>query len=281
MSDAARALPASFAETVLPPREHLGWRRWGLAAFIVVAVHLALLTAYILTPRDDRPPGAPPDTVMIDLAPVAVAPPPQDEVDTPPQPDQVQPDQPPPPTPDIPPPPDQPPPPTDTTAPPDPSVLPADQAEVVMSAPPPPPPKPVIEKKVEQPKPTKHLPKPQRRIKSTRTDLPRSAQQSAPMAGLRGAAVADWKSEIVMRIMSEKEYPEEARAQGVGGTALVAFSVSSSGSIRGVRLARSSGSAILDRAAVETVRRANPVPPAPAGVTGGAFTVPLHFSVNR
>ncbi|MDR3409202.1 MAG: energy transducer TonB [Methylovirgula sp.] len=277
-----RAMPASFAETILPPQEHGGWRRWGLAAAIVVAVHLALLTAYILTPHDDRPPGAPPDAVMIDLAPVAVAPPPQDEVDTPPQPDQVQPDQPPPPTPNIPPPPDQPPPPvTDTTAPPEPDVLPAEQPEVVMSAPPPPPPKPMVEKQVEKPKPTHHLPKPQRRIKSTRADLPRAARQSAPMAGLNGAAVADWKSEIVMRIMGAKEYPEEARAQGVGGTALVAFSVSSGGSIRGVRLARSSGSAILDRAAVETVRRANPVPPAPAGVNGGAFTVPLHFSVGR
>ncbi|MGP8232793.1 MAG: TonB family protein [Methylovirgula sp.] len=279
MSDAVTAMPASFAETILPPPEHGGWRRWGLAAAIVVAVHLALLTAYILTPRDDRPPGMPPDAVMIDLAPIAVAPPPQDEVDTPPQPDQVQPDQPPPPTPNIPPPPDQPPPLTDTTAPPEPDVLPAEQPEVVMSAPP--PPKPVIEKKVEKPKPTQHMPKPQRRIKSTHTDLPRSARQAAPMAGLSGAAVADWKSEIVMRIMGAKEYPEEARAQGVGGTALVAFSVSSGGGIRGVRLVRSSGSAILDRAAVETVHRANPVPPAPPGVNGGSFTVPLHFSVGR
>jgi periplasmic protein TonB len=280
MSDAVRPMPARFADTILPPPEHFGWRRWGLAALAVVSLHLALLAIYLLTPRDDRPPGAPPDAVMIDLVPVAVAPPPQDEVDTPPQPDQVQPDQPPPPTPNIPPP-DQPPPVTDTTAPPEPDVLPAEQPEVVMSAPPPPPPKPLVEKKVEQPKPTRHLPKPQRRIKSTRTDLPRAARQSAPAAGLNGAAVADWKSEIVMRIMAEKEYPEEARSQGIGGTALVAFSVSASGSIRSARLVRSSGSAILDRAAVETVRRANPVPPAPPGINGGAFTVPLHFSVGR
>jgi periplasmic protein TonB len=273
----------SFAQTILPPKERSGWYRWGIAALIVVAVHVALLLAYLVTRTEERPPGAPPDAVMIDLAPVAVAPPPQDEVDTPPQPDQVQPDTPPPPTPNIPPPPDTPPPPTtDTTAPLEPDVQPAPQAEVVMSAPPPPPPpKPVVEKTTKTPKPTHHLPKPQRRIKSTRSDLRHAQQQAAPMAGLQGAAIADWKSEIVMRIMSEKEYPEEARAQGLGGTALVAFSVSRGGGIRGVRLARSAGSSILDRAAVATVQRANPVPPAPPGVNGGAFTVPIHFSAGR
>ncbi len=272
----------SFAETILPPKEHSGWHRWGIAALIVVAIHVAILVAYLVTRPEQKPPGAPPDAVMIDLAPIAVAPPPQDEVDTPPQPDQVQPDTPPPPSPVIPPPPNQPPPTNDTNAPVEPDVQEAAQAEVVMSAPPPPPPpKPVVEKTEKPPKPTHHLPKPQRRIKSTRPDLRHARSQTAPMAGLSGAAVADWKSEIVMRIMSEKEYPEEARAQGTNGTAVVAFSVGASGGIRSVRLVRSSGSSILDRAAVETVRRANPVPPAPAGVPGGSFTVPLRFSVGR
>lgn len=268
----------TFVDTILPPKEHIGWHRWSIAALIVVALHVLLLAAYILTRPEDRPPGAPPDAVMIDLAPVAVSPPPQDEVDTPLQPDQVQPDQPPPPAPDIPPPPNQPPPPTtDTTTPMEPDLQPAQQPEVVMSSPPPPPPpKPVVETKTHAPKPPLHQPKPQRRVKSTRADLPHAARAAAPAAGLNGAAVADWKSQIVMRIMGAKAYPSDA--QGASGTSLVAFSVSRSGGIRGVRLARSSGSAALDRAAVETVRRANPVPAAPAGINGGAFTVPIRFS---
>jgi protein TonB len=272
----------SFAHTILPPKEHSGWHRWGIAALIVVGIHVAFLVAYLVTRPEEKPPGAPPDAVMVDLAPVAVSPPPQDEVDTPPQPDQVQPDTPPPPSPVIPPPPDQPPPPTtDANAPVESDVQEAPQAEVVMSAPPPPPPpKPAVEKTEKPTKPTHHMPKPQRRVKSTRSDLRHAQSAAAPRAGLNGAAVADWKSEIVMRIMSEKEYPEEARAQGASGTAVVAFSVGASGGIRSVRLARSSGSSILDRAAVETVRRANPVPPAPAGVPGGSFTVPIRFSVG-
>ena len=84
-----------------------------------------------------------------------------------------------------------------------------------MSAPPPPPPpKPAVEKTEKPTKPTHHMPKPQRQIASTRSDLRHAQSAAAPRAGLNGAAVADWKSEIVMRIMSEKEYPEEARAQG-------------------------------------------------------------------
>jgi protein TonB len=263
----------TFAQTILPPKEHSGWHRWMIAALVVIAIHVLAVAVYLFTRSEGQPPGAPPDAVMIDLAPVAVAPPPQDEVDTPPQPDQTQPDTPPPPSPVIPPPPDQPPPPTtDTNAPVEPDVQEAPQAEVVMSAPPPPPPpKPAV--KTEKPaKPTNHLPKPQHRMKSTRT-LQRSNRQAAPIAGLNGAAVADWKSQISMRIQSEK--PDGI--QGQSGTAVVAFSVSASGSIRGVRLVRSSGSAVLDRAAIETVRRANPVPPAPPGVPGGSFTQPLHF----
>lgn len=271
----------SFAQTILPPKEHSGWHRWGIAALIVIALHLALLITYVVTRPEERPPGQPPDAVMIDLAPVAVSPPPQDEVDTPPQPDQVQPDTPPPPAPDIPPPPNTPPPPTtDTTAPLEPDVQPAQQPEVVMSAPPPPPPpKPAAEKTTKAPKPAHRQAKPQRQIKSTRSDLRHANQAAAPAAGLNGAAVADWKHQIVMRIMSEKEYPEGAN--GAGGTAVVAFSVSRSGGIRGVRLARSAGSSVLDRAAIATVQRANPVPPAPAGVSGGSFTVPIHFSTGH
>ena len=247
----------SFAQTILPPKEHSGWHRWGIAALIVIAIHVAILAVYLVDAPEEQPPGAPPDAVMIDLAPVAVAPPPQDEVDTPPQPDQVQPDTPPPPSPVIPPPPDQPPPPTtDTNAPVEPDVQEAPQAEVVMSAPPPPPPpKPAVEKTEKPTKPTHHMPKPQRRMKSTRTDF-RHAQS---------AGRADGRPERRRRRrLEERDRPCGSRAKrntgrgaraGPSGTAVVAFSVGASGSIRGVRLVRSSGSAILDRAAVETVRR--------------------------
>jgi len=264
-----------FADTILPRREGTALTRWGLAALVVVLAHIGLLIAFLLVPHSDMPPGQPPDAVMINLAPVEVAPPPQEEVDTPPQPDEVQPATPPEPTP----------PPllplqTITQAPISPDVLPAPQAEAQMAPPPPPPPK-IVPKPVEKklpPKPVKREKqeaKPKAAVKSTRSDLPRSERAAAPRAGVNGASVASWKSEIVMRINSVKGYPAGA---GASGTAVVAFSVTRGGAVVGARLVRSSGSSALDQAAVATVRRANPVPPPPAGVNGGSFTIPLHFS---
>jgi protein TonB len=248
-----------FADTVLPRREGTGLRRWVLAGLAVLVVHVVLVVSFMLVRQSEMPPGNPPDTVMINLAPIAVAPPQQEEVDTPPQPQQVQPQTPPVPTPT-----EQPPPPN-LEAPVAPDLQPAPQAEVMMAPPPP---------KVEE-KPVIKRPKPQARAQP-RTKLPRAATAAAPAPGFNGEAAADWKSEIVMRISSVKEYPDAARP--ASGTATVAFSVDRSGRVMTARLVRSSGSSLLDQAAVETVRRANPVPPPPAGVPGGSFTIPLHFS---
>ena len=49
------------------------------------------------------------------------------------------------------------------------------------------------------------------------------------------------------------------------GAAVVAFSIAGSGGLSGVSLARSSGSAALDRAAIQVVQRAAPFPAPPAG----------------
>jgi protein TonB len=63
----------------------------------------------------------------------------------------------------------------------------------------------------------------------------------------------------------------------------VAFTVSASGGVTAVRLAGSSGSAVLDKAALDAVRRAAPFPPIPedAGRSSWSFTVPLVFAQER
>jgi protein TonB len=66
---------------------------------------------------------------------------------------------------------------------------------------------------------------------------------------------------------------------GHRGTALVSFGVSSSGGLSYARLARSSGNAALDRAALAAVRRAAPFGPPPGGAAPGQlrFSVPFYF----
>jgi len=273
-----------FADTILPRREDTGLRRWGLAALAVLLAHVGLVVWLMLMRQSEMPPGNPPDAVMINLAPLAVAPPPQEEVETPPQPEEVQPETPPEPTPIEPQPPQPQQPTAVTQAPVAPDVLPAPQPDVMMAPPPPPkveetpvektPPKPVVKHEIKQAKPQARA--------QRRTNLPRAATAAAPAPGFNGAALSSWKSEIVIRINSVKEYPEEARAQGTNGTASISFSVDRSGRVVSVRLSGSSGSSILDQAAVATLRRANPLPAPPADVPGNHFnfTVPLHFSVR-
>jgi protein TonB len=59
----------------------------------------------------------------------------------------------------------------------------------------------------------------------------------------------------------------------------VTLVVGRDGRLQGVSLAASSGSAALDRAAIEAVRRAGRFPPAPAGLDRAAYTfaVPMTF----
>lgn len=58
--------------------------------------------------------------------------------------------------------------------------------------------------------------------------------------------------------------------------AVVSFTIGKNGSANSVRLARSSGNAKLDRAALSAVRKASPFPSLPSGNTKMAFSVPLN-----
>jgi protein TonB len=58
--------------------------------------------------------------------------------------------------------------------------------------------------------------------------------------------------------------------------AVVSFSISKNGSAQSIRLARSSGNAKLDRAALSAVKSASPFPSLPSGKSKLAFHVPLN-----
>jgi len=94
------------------------------------------------------------------------------------------------------------------------------------------------------------------------------------------AAVSNYPGKIVSKLRRALRYPAAARREGLRGEVQVAFTVSASGGVGGVRIVRSSGSSVLDKAALETVRRAAPFPaiPADAGRSSWPFTVPLAFT---
>lgn len=123
----------------------------------------------------------------------------------------------------------------------------------------------------------------QRRGSSQGQSTSGGAQQSsgnsrAQQAG--NAAVSNYPGEIVSRLRRALRYPREARRDGLTGEVHVRFTVTASGGVGGISVASSSGSPILDQAALETVQRAAPFPaiPAGAGRSSWPFTVPLAFT---
>jgi periplasmic protein TonB len=97
------------------------------------------------------------------------------------------------------------------------------------------------------------------------------------------AAVSNYPGKVVSKLRRAQRYPSEAKRKKQQGEAWVAFTVSANGGVGGVRLMRSSGSPVIDKAAVETVRRAAPFPAIPkdAGRSSWPFAVPLMFALNR
>ncbi|MDF3415102.1 TonB family protein [Sulfitobacter sp. M57] len=89
----------------------------------------------------------------------------------------------------------------------------------------------------------------------------RKSGQGKRVAAQAGNAARDNYPGKVMRKISRVRKPN-VRARG---TAVIAFRVSASGGLSGVSVARSSGSAALDQAAMRVVKKAAPFPKPPGG----------------
>lgn len=274
--------------------------RWGVAALVVASAHGVAGWVIANWQRAEAAVGAPPAAVMIELAPLAVAPeaPPQ-EVAPGPEMVEAQPEpEPPPPEPVIEKPEPIEPPPPEPVALPEPEIkipeLPSlPDAAAVLAPPPEPKPKPPEEKPPEvKPKP-KPKPRVVERPKPVRPDKPKAEQTTAPMAqdqvapraaapssgasSASPAAQASWRGMLIAHLNRYKRFPGGASP----GTVQVAFSIDRGGRVLSARLVHGSGDAALDEEAVAMIRRASPVPAPPESVGGGgaiSLAVPVRFS---
>jgi len=79
--------------------------------------------------------------------------------------------------------------------------------------------------------------------------------------------------EMVRRhLEAHKFYPASARRRGIEGDVQVGFDLDRRGRAGGISILAGSGHAVLDRAAIQTVVRAQPFP-----VHGGAYSFRLRF----
>lgn len=106
-----------------------------------------------------------------------------------------------------------------------------------------------------------------------------SAARGTATSQAGNAAISNYPGQVASRLRRALRYPAEARRQRLRGEVHVSFTVAGNGSVSAVSVARSSGSPVLDQAAVETVRRAAPFPAIPpeARRSNWPFTVPLAF----
>lgn len=80
-----------------------------------------------------------------------------------------------------------------------------------------------------------------------------------------------------------QRYPDDAHAAGQQGAVMVRIRIDRRGNIGYYALERSSGIPSLDRAALDMIRRANPVPAVPDDYPAGdtfEFLIPVNFSLK-
>jgi protein TonB len=88
--------------------------------------------------------------------------------------------------------------------------------------------------------------------------------QSAASNALQSTAIAQYRQALLRHIANYQRYPKAAERERLQGTVDTVFSMSRDGRLLGVWIKSSSGAAALDQAAIEIIRRAQPLPPIPA-----------------
>ncbi|MFG3595218.1 TonB family protein [Bradyrhizobium sp. RDI18] len=263
--------------------------RWTLAGATVLGLHAGGIWL-ALNREEASAAGEPPAAVMMELAPLAVAPEappdrlPPDERMTEAQPSPMEeksdkpaelPEEKPEPVvvevkkpvEDVP---LAPTPPPEIEAPKLPEVA---NAEATLTPPPPQPKaarKPPPKKMAERKKPDDR--KIDRTTAPLATSNPRADQAAAPSSSLAfnpSTSPATWRSSVNAHLIRHKG----GSPGGPLGTAVVAFVINRSGGVLSSRLVRSSGNPVLDAKAVSTPRSASPVPAPPPDVADSALTL--------
>ena len=134
------------------------------------------------------------------------------------------------------------------------------------------------------------------RHRRARTRAQRAAgqqgQSGASQGGTRGSgdgatgggnpgARADFAARVAARLARAKQYPRSAQRARIEGTGTIWFRMNAAGQVTAARLTRGTGHAALDRAIMDTLRRARlPAIPDSLGRAQMEFSVPMSFTLR-
>lgn len=250
---------------------------WAGSLVLVLGLHIGLALWSFYWKPEVIEVEMPPLAMMIELAPLPAAPKPAPP--TPPKP--VKPPEP--------------------IVEPEPEPLPklAEAPKPKIAVPPPPKPKP----KKEPPKPRPEIkPEPKKEIEPEQPQEqdPTEASQSQPSsdrfddhlatteqgesAPITSNSEPTWQSRLLAHLNRYKRYPDDARRRGQEGVVRLRFVVDAKGNVLSYELVGNSGSASLNRATEQMIRRAQPLPAPPEELLkNGTLEVlaPFVYSLER
>ncbi|MHC6228076.1 energy transducer TonB [Pseudomonas sp. X10] len=234
--------------------------RYSGSLAIVLGIHAV---AVLLTLNWSVPQAVelPPAAMMVELAPLPEpAPPPPPKVVTPQPPAPVE-------EPELP------------------KLVEAPKPKIAIPKPPKPKAKPQPPKPEKKPEPPQDKPPAEEVVDSPpSTAPPQKSAAPAPSIAANSNALPTWQSDLLRHLGKYKRYPEDARRRGLQGINRLRFVVDAEGRILSYSLAGGSGSAALDRATLEMIRKAQPVPKPPKELlNNGSIEVvaPFVYSLDR
>lgn len=112
------------------------------------------------------------------------------------------------------------------------------------------------------------------------TEAETAKAESEGLTAEQTEEIREWQKSIVLLISGSKTYPAKARSDKIEGEVQVRFTLDRYGAILSAEVAQSSGSNVLDTAAVQTVEKLEKMPTPPNYLTGKEFTliIPLRYS---
>jgi protein TonB len=238
--------------------------RYGGSLAVVLGIHALAIIIALQWPAP-KPIELPPQAMMVEIAPLPEpAPPPPPKVFTPPTP------------------------PEPVEEMPLPKLVEAPKPEIAI---PKPPPKPKPKPKPQPPKPEKKPEPPKEEPPAEKTvDTPPAppaapkAQKSEPPMPSNSNALPSWQGDLLRHLAKFKKYPEDARRRGTQGVVKLRFTVDGEGKVLSYSIAGESGSASLDRATLDMIRRAQPLPAPPKELlNNGSLEVvaPFVYSLDK
>ncbi len=150
-------------------------------------------------------------------------------------------------------------------------------------APPAPEPSPAPEPpaaEVEDPSPLQTAVLPGNAGEGGNTEFTDSGDANATPGGGQPGGPGAYHDQLAAWLQQFHEFPDRAQRRKMYGETRVRFTIDRGGNLLNYEIVGSSGYEILDKAALATVKRASPMPPMPAELSGSQYevTVPLQFN---